>query len=410
MPKFNKTPSALEKTRKLLKPIEIKIADSSSDSELSSAESAEFSHIPIPNLNINVSQLSIHDTENRMMEQLATQLQQLTQQLAAYSSRQAEQDSEINQLRMANQSRNHQVNNGNETLQILSRIPDPIKGIPHFDGNRRQLHAWINTAETTLARFQPLVGDDVYEIYEQAVFNKIEGRAKDIICLAGNPSSFQEIKHILIEAIGDRQELSTYKARLWSNKQTPDMTIKQYYNKTKEIVQNIKTISKQDPLFSAHWDAILKFIDQDALAAFMAGLKAPYQGYAQASGPKDLEDAYAFLCKFQSTEKIAESHKQNNFNKNSRDGFAHKKDLPSSLNYQKDSGYGNKQGNSHSHHKPSNSPPKTEPMETRTTRSRLTVNNLVTDHVEDNPPGSDCESEDDLDLNFHLVGGTTKKT
>lgn len=56
-----------------------------------------------------------------------------------------------------------------------------------------------------------------------------------------------------------------------------------------------------------NWDVINDFIDKDALAAFVAGLKEPYFGYAQAAKSKDTEDAYAFLCKIKSKEITAQS-------------------------------------------------------------------------------------------------------
>lgn len=379
-----------------------------------SQESGEFSHIPIPEEEIDaltaefagqVSTQTEEELENRKrqtMEQLAAQLEKLTQQLTAISNKQTEQDSALNQLRVSNTVRHHQVitdENGNSAFRALSRIPDPIKGIPSFDGNRKQLHAWLNTAETTLEKFRPLVTNDVYDIYIQAVFNKIEGRAKDIICLAGSPTSFDEVKTILIESLGDRQELSTYKARLWANKQTPDMSIKLYYNKTKEIVQNIKTISKQDPMFNAHWDAILKFINQDALAAFIAGLRSPYQGYAQASGPKDLEDAYAFLCKFQSTEKIAETHKTNNSHKPNHFNKNQNKEAPRET--PKETPYQNQ--------KPF---PPAEPMDTSSIRSKLTLNKrTIYNHELDEEGDSEHEeSGEDLDLNFQMAGAKEATT
>lgn len=49
-------------------------------------------------------------------------------------------------------------------------------------------------------------------------------------------------------------------------------------------------------------------------------------------------------------------------------------------------------------------------METKTTRSRLTINNHETE--ENNPTGSisDSEEETDLDLNFHSVNTEQKTT
>ena len=66
-------------------------------------------------------------------------------------------------------------------------------------------------------------------MYVQSILNKITGNAKDALCLAGNPLDFMGVKKILIEAFGDRQELASYKAQLWSNKQSDDTSIHVYY-------------------------------------------------------------------------------------------------------------------------------------------------------------------------------------
>jgi hypothetical protein len=90
-----------------------------------------------------------------------------------------------------------------------------------------------------------------------------------------------------------------------------DMTIFKYYSTTREIIQKIKTLSKQKALYSEHWEAVNAFIDEDALAAFISGLRKPYFGYAQAARPKDVEEAYAFLCKFTSNEQTSKAKHSN---------------------------------------------------------------------------------------------------
>lgn len=201
--------------------------------------------------------------------------------------------------------------NRNQAVDLF-RIPDPIKSIPSFDGNKKQVAAWLKTAEETLRMFEPLVPQPQLRMYIQAVKNKIEGKARDIICLAGDPESFQEIKQILLEALGDKQELTYYKSQLWANKQNDSMTIHNFYHKTKEIVQNIKTLAKQNEIYNNSWQAICSFIEEDALAAFISGLQKPYFGYAQAAKPKNIEEAYAFLCKFSSNETISNNSKKSN--------------------------------------------------------------------------------------------------
>ena len=74
------------------------------------------------------------------------------------------------------------------------RIPDPIKSIPSYDGNRKQLQSWIAVVENTLKIFENLVSPQVYNMYVQSILNKITGNAKDVLCPAGNPLDFMGVK------------------------------------------------------------------------------------------------------------------------------------------------------------------------------------------------------------------------
>lgn len=268
---------------------------------------------------INSELLAFPEETSDVQQQLSSQLAAIIQQLTKLNNTQEAQDKQLTFL-------SEKINQNNMNPPIVPeptslvqqqmgdifKIPDPIKSIPNFDGNRRQLTAWLQTAENTLSVFHPLVTPQQFQLYVQAVSNKIQGKAKDILCLAGNPMNFVEIKDILMEALGDRQELSYYKSQLWATKQTENISVHNYFNKIKEITQNIKTLSKQNPKYNQAWAAINAFIEEDSLAAFLSGLRKPYFGYAQAAKPKSLEEAYAFLCKFNSNENISNSRKLTN--------------------------------------------------------------------------------------------------
>lgn len=321
--------------------------DEHSDSSESSKESEEYSHTPIKNLNFSLDGLALTEkvemtdhneeanaakvlpgikTETQTstisaINEISDQIGSLMYSLRTMSAKQNQYDKLLAAINMkldssiAGSSRNQQPPPAPPQPALpqqadLFRIPDPVKSIPAYDGNRKQLNSWLTTAENTLQIFEPIVSAQVYSIYLQAVVNKIEGKAKDILCLAGNPTSFDEIKQILTHAIGDKQELSTYKSQLWQNKMQDTTSVHKYYQRTKEITQNIKTLSKQNETYRTHWNAINSFIDEDSLAAFISGLREPYFGYAQAARPKDLEDAYAFLCKFKSKEITANNMSQ----------------------------------------------------------------------------------------------------
>ena len=117
-----------------------------------------------------------------------------------------------------------------------------------------------------------------------------------------------------------------------------NMSIHKYYHRTKETVQNIKTLAKQNSKYRDHWEAINSFVDEDALAAFIAGLRGNYFGHAQAARPKDIEDAYAFLCKFKSQEINASQMDEGSKFKQNKPPFANnkpKEDRNSQITFQK---------------------------------------------------------------------------
>lgn len=394
MPK-DKPTNALRQARKLL---QIKFTHSSSDSsDTESVESNEYSHVPIqgvPEFNIAISEIN--------MDQLSNQISQLADALNNMRELQAQQQQQLNSLLHQNPCTSGdthvQVNAG--TLQNFFSIPDPIKALSHFDASRKhQLTGWLTSAEATLNVFKPLVTAEQFDIYVSAVINKLDGRAKDIICLAGYPTDFNEVKSILINALGDRQELTFYKSQLWQTKMVDGMSIHKYYNKCKEITQSIKTLAKQKTIYKSNWDAINAFIDEDALAAFLAGLKEPYFGYAQAANPNDIEAAYAFVCKFKSRENTAaimEGPSKQHFRKeyrNQENRAPMRKQFPEN-NYNK---------------KPNDEKP--QPMELGSVRSNLTLNKKQVYNTEiTNTEESYNHDEEEIDLNFCLTRTNHEET
>lgn len=387
--------NALKKVRKYFQRNNI------SDTELSdsSTDSQGYSHVPLRTEIPSLAKLFLEEDDSTEMQPVLDELKKIADQLQGISTRQLQQEQRINQLtnRRANSDFSMSeddapttlgpVNNTN-IMESLSKIPDPIKSIPTFDGNPKQLNLWLTSAQNTLSQFKPLVADNVFKIYEQSVINKLQGRARDAICMAQYPVSFNEAKKILLTALGDRQELSSYKSKLWKNKQSDSMSVHKYYQRTKYLVENIKSLAKQDKDYAQAWGAISKFIDQDALAAFISGLNEFYFGHALAARPKSLDDAYAFLCEFNSSEKIARGEKQR------------KEPVPQRKNeYHRD--------------RPK---PKTEnAMELDpSTQSRLTLNrrNLNNNEAEysESEPESERDSEnEELNVNFQIVTSNTPK-
>lgn len=383
---------------------------SSSEESLLSNESEEYSHVPIDkeeivDLSDNLTRQLVaqeQHIEETNMEQINSHLEKMMQMMNSFAAKQNEHDTMFKEIE--NRLNGTTASTSAETtLQIppqanldqLFKIPDPIKMIPTFDGNPKQLNHWLTTVEETLNALAPHVSPAQYKMYITAVTNKIHGKAKDIICLANNLDNFEDIKEILKNSLGDRQELSTYKCQLWQFRMTDGMSIAKYYHRSKEIVHNIKTLAKQNQKYKMNWDVINDFIDEDALAAFVAGLKEPYFGYAQAAKPKDTEDAYAFLCMFKSKEITVQSMASNTHQKRFQKDYNPKTtDMP----HQSNRPYN--QNNKIPKQEPQWNG--AEPMEANTTRSRLTINRkTINNHEMDNENETSSESEEDeIDVNF----------
>lgn len=411
MPKAHKPKGALKKARELLNIVKNSKCESSDTEEsIDSLDSGDFAHIPIKDVP-SIENLLLESEEDKM-EDITTQLQKMMKMMEDFSEQQKSHQTRfeaietyLNETAEETPQPQPQPTVQRQTnVDQLFKIPDPIKMLPTYDGNVKQLNAWLATAEETLNAFKDHVTPVQYKMYVTAVTNKIQGRAKDAICLAGNPDNFANIKEILVNTLGDRQEISTYKCQLWQCKMTEGMSIARYYNKSKALVQNIKALAKQKDKYKNNWEVINDFIDEDALAAFIAGLSEPYFGYAQAARPRDVEDAYAFLCKFKSKE-VAHNMTSDNFKKS----FQRQKDFEYKPNHK---------GPQTSTRNPNPVKPfkqfktdEIEPMDATTTRSRLTINKRTINNHEtiNNDPEveiledseSENESDDELDLNFH---------
>ena len=221
-------------------------------------------------------------------------------------------DGAINALHQENQTQRetiHRLQNRPTQDQDPFKIPDPIKGLPTFDGNKKQLAGWLSSAKKTLALFAAGYTAQQQEVFLQGVLNKITGPARDIICVAGELRTFEDVEQALTHALGDKKEIAQYKSTLWTLKMSDKTDIHNYYKKTCESVQCIKNLARSKTLYATHWEAIDQFIEEDALAAFLTGLAKPYFGYAQSAKPKDVREAYAFLCQFTGNEIVRDHTK-----------------------------------------------------------------------------------------------------
>lgn len=397
MPKGKRERSALRKARELF-PRNISETE---ESDSSVESNHDLAHIPIQeppaleNLVIEVT-----------MEQVAEQLAQMAANLENIAQQQQQQQQQINAIGA------FQAGPANPAPPILPpqvavnpnffAIPDIIKhGISKFDGNKKQLNAWLTNVETTLDILRPHYSDAQNMMFLQTIINgKIEGKAKDKLCTNGNPTTFEQVKAILLHHLGDHQDLTYYKCQLWQQAKTPNASIYNHYNNIRETTQIIKNLAQQDPDYRESWRTTNKWIEEDALAAFLTGLSKEMFGNTIANKPANIEEAYAFVCKFKNIENLT--------NKMSKPENKHKYNHNHNHNH-------NNNNNNNNNNNTNNSQPKvekqnTEPMDVGSTRSRLTLNrNQFNNNEIPNENTSDSE-EEEVDLNFCWATENQTKT
>lgn len=181
------------------------------------------------------------------------------------------------------------------------RIHDLIKSLSAYTGNKNQLMNWLTTAEKRLKCFETQgVPADLMVMYTSAVIDKIQGKLRDLLCVSGSVenetvSCFDEVKKILLRDLTEKHDLTSCNIKIWNNKMNGNL--EKYYHETKEMVNIIKNVSKQDSVYGRSWEAVEKFIDSYTLAAFLNGLDKEHLSSAQSLNAKSIDETYTMLVK-----------------------------------------------------------------------------------------------------------------
>lgn len=169
--------------------------------------------------------------------------------------------------------------------------PDPIRNIPTFSGNKKEALAWVQDAEQTLGLFDQYKDDICYGQIIRSIKNKVTGEAKEILIASGNPTTWDEIKEILLTAYGDRRDLTSHIQSLFYIRQGKK-TLPEYYNKIRTIDTAIKSSAANMDDYKAHTRVINSFINLITLTRFVDGLNEEISMHVRSCRPETLEHAY----------------------------------------------------------------------------------------------------------------------
>lgn len=168
-------------------------------------------------------------------------------------------------------------------------IPDPIKNLSEFSGNKKELSSWLREVDELYDMFkikgangQP---DSLSSMYLRAIKNKVQGDARAILCANGDPDTIYGIKQILIEQYGDHRDFATNVSSLF-NLRRGDKSHFRFYNDCKDINTRLKANLLSNPL------SVRQIIDVLSVTRYLDNIGEPLASIIRQSKPNTLEEAY----------------------------------------------------------------------------------------------------------------------
>lgn len=171
-------------------------------------------------------------------------------------------------------------------------IPDQIKIIPQFSGNRKEALAWIEDTQEAIDQFEEYELEPEYKQIIRVIKSKIVGEAREVLIAPGNPSEWIEIKEILLNAFGDKRDITSHIQSLFYVRQGKK-TLQEYFQKVKAIDTAIKTTAAQMEDYKRSTEAVNKLISLMTLTRYIDGLNGENLAmYVRSYRPKSLEEAH----------------------------------------------------------------------------------------------------------------------
>lgn len=186
-----------------------------------------------------------------------------------------------------------------KTLKTL-RIPDAIKDIPPFNGNKTDLSNFIGQVDDVLTILKPAFEQQAQaKVLLRAIRNKIVGNANDVLIMYNTKVDWPSIKQNLINHFADKRDETSLIRDLHNIAQRGD-TVEVFFAKILEVINALKNWVELNTLNNPE-EVIKKcqWYDEMGLAAFISNLRDPLGSMVRAMRPTDLPTARLYCLKEQ---------------------------------------------------------------------------------------------------------------
>lgn len=168
---------------------------------------------------------------------------------------------------------------------------DIVKSVPLFDGNHEQYVSWRQAAVDAYEIFKRYVGSEAHYEAVAILKNKVGGTARAVLTSHNTVLNFDAIIARLDCTYADKTSLRVLRQQLELDRQG-DLELMDYYDEVEKkltLVTNKVVMTHNDQAAAI----ICAEVRDDALHAFMAGLKRSLKALVIPAKPKDLPSALA---------------------------------------------------------------------------------------------------------------------
>lgn len=168
---------------------------------------------------------------------------------------------------------------------------DIVKSVPNFNGNHEEYVSWRQAAIDAYEIFKRYVGSEAHYEAVAILKNKVTGPARAILTSHNTVLNFDAIIARLDCSYADKTSLRVLRQQLELVRQG-DLNLMEYYDEVEKkltLVTNKIVMTHDEQAASI----LCAEIRDDALHAFMAGLRRPLKSLVIPAKPKDLPSALA---------------------------------------------------------------------------------------------------------------------
>ena len=176
---------------------------------------------------------------------------------------------------------------------VCNESLDIVKSIPKFDGNSVRYVSWRQAAVTAHKLYEGYEGSSKYYQVAAIIRNKVVGAADTVLSCYNTVLNFRAILARLDFSYGDKKTIFTLEQELLTLKQGSN-TITYFYD---EVERKLTAILNKVLMSNAEDQALIESLSgkyrENALRAFISGLRRPMCDILFSSKPIDLSSALA---------------------------------------------------------------------------------------------------------------------